>query len=45
VPFHFEIFNSLKFNEITDFGKEALIWKNLDLVSMQSNYSFSYSFI
>jgi hypothetical protein len=34
VPFHFEIFNSLKFNEITDFGKLSSIGKNLDLVCM-----------
>ena len=38
-PFHFEIFNRLKFIEIMDFGKVSLHRKNLEIVSMRSKCS------
>jgi len=43
-PFHFEIFNSLKFNEIMDVGKKSSIRKNLVFVSVQTSWGFRFSF-
>jgi hypothetical protein len=37
VPFHFEIFNSLKFNEIMDVGKKSSMGIDSELVSIRMN--------